>query len=71
MNGIGQRRKRLVCIRKQFECSHSEQAVLARIYERILPEMRLVLPQHLQNAESPGKAGCLVDRRRQAQTIGA
>jgi hypothetical protein len=71
MNGMGQRRKRLVRVRKQFECSHSEQAMLARVYERILPDVRLVLPQHSQNVESPWKAGRPVDRRRQAQPIGA
>ena len=52
MNGIGQRKNRFPRVRKQFECSYSEQAVLARVYESLLPEVRPALPQHPHNVDS-------------------
>jgi hypothetical protein len=71
MNGIGQRKNRFPRVRKQFECSYSEQAVLARVYECLLPEVRLALPQHPQNVDSYGKIGYVFDQRQQAQAMGA
>jgi len=50
MNGIGQTRKLLLHVRKRFECSHVEQAVLAGVYERLVPEVRSALSQRPRNA---------------------
>jgi hypothetical protein len=71
MNGTGQGKNRFLRVRKQFECSYLEQAVLATVYERLLGEVRLALPQHPQNVDSYGKSCCVFDRRQQAQAIGA
>jgi len=71
MNRISQRKNRFPRVRKQFECSYSEQAVLARVYERLLSEVRLALPRSPRNVEASGKIRLVCDRRPQSQAIGA
>ncbi len=43
MEGTSHRRKRVLAVRRDYERSRLEQAQLAAAYERVLPEVRVVL----------------------------
>ena len=45
MEGTSHRRKRVLVVRRDYENSRLEQAQLAAAYERVLPEVRVVLAE--------------------------
>ena len=52
MEGIRHRRKRILVVRRDYESSRLEQAQLAAAYERVLPEVRVVLLESRWQARS-------------------
>jgi hypothetical protein len=70
MNQFGQSGKQVLCIQKQFECAHFEQAVLAGIYKLILPEIRGISSDRLEKPGAGRKTDCAVNRCRRIQAIG-
>jgi len=53
MEGTSHRRKRVLVVRRDYERSRLEQAQLAAAYERVLPEVRVVLAENRPRAKSP------------------
>ncbi len=45
MEGTSHRRRRVLVVRRDYENSRLEQAQLAAAYERVLPEVRVVLAE--------------------------
>jgi len=52
MEGIRHRRKRVLVVRRDYESSRLEQAQLAAAYERVLPEVRVVLAESRPRTKS-------------------
>ncbi len=52
MEGTSHRRKRVLVVRRDYERSRLEQAQLAAAYERVLPEVRVVLAESRPQAKS-------------------
>ena len=56
MEGTSDRRKRVLLVRRDYESSRLEQAQLAAAYERVLPEVRVVLAESRCRAKSSAVA---------------
>lgn len=56
MEGTSHRRKRVLVVRRDYENSRLEQAQLAAAYERVLPEVRVVLAEGRPRAKSSAAA---------------
>jgi len=52
MEGTSHRGKRVLVVRRDFERSRLEQAQLATAYERVLPEVRVILTESRYWAKS-------------------
>jgi len=51
MEGTSHRGKRVLVVRREYERSRLEQAQLAAAYERVLPEVRVVLAESRYRAK--------------------
>ncbi len=56
MEGTSHRRKRVLVVRRDYERSRLEQAQLTAAYERVLPEVRVVLAESGHRAKSSAAA---------------
>jgi len=59
MEGTSHCGKRVLVVRRDYERSRLEQAQLAAAYERVLPEVRVVLAESRRQAKSPTAAPLL------------